>query len=165
MMQVTEEYINQTLGDMRVIWSKQTGRFVTKGGPKPKQGAKTQAVPTKPVTKPLIMVPMGLYHARAVVAEHFNILIYDFVKPGNARRLSNVRQIFYYICRKHIRKSFPEIAATAGRQDHSTVVHGYRKICGLLERGFPDIVQAVEAIEKKAGVDPTNGKAHRLKWA
>ena len=42
------------------------------------------------------------------------------------------RQVVMYLCRKHTSRSMPEIGKFLGGKDHTTVLHGARKIKHLL---------------------------------
>jgi chromosomal replication initiation ATPase DnaA len=49
----------------------------------------------------------------------------------SARRTAPVvyaRQVAMYLCKFHTIKSYPEIGRRLGGRDHTTVMHGYRKI-------------------------------------
>jgi len=67
-----------------------------------------------------------------LVADHYNVKISDLKSPRRLRVLAVPRQIAMYLCRKHVRSSFPELGLKFGGKDHSTVVHAVQKIEKLL---------------------------------
>ncbi|MCE9625879.1 MAG: chromosomal replication initiator protein DnaA [Deltaproteobacteria bacterium] len=67
-----------------------------------------------------------------LVADHYNVKISDLKSPRRLRVLTVPRQIAMYLCRKHVKSSFPELGLKFGGKDHSTVVHAVQKIEKLL---------------------------------
>ncbi len=67
------------------------------------------------------------------VAEYYNLNISDLKSPRRVRALAYPRQVAMYLCKKHVRSSFPEIGGKFGGKDHTTVMHACRKIEKLLE--------------------------------
>ena len=66
------------------------------------------------------------------VAEYYQIKIADLKSPRRMRGFSHPRQIAMYLCKKHLKVSFPEIGHKFGGKDHTTVIHACRKIENLL---------------------------------
>lgn len=62
------------------------------------------------------------------VADFYKIKLVDLMGKRRMRSLALPRQIAMYLCRKHIKSSFPEIGHKFGGKDHSTVVHACSKI-------------------------------------
>lgn len=62
------------------------------------------------------------------VAGHFKVKVADLKSPKRNRKYALPRQVAMYLCRDLCRLSFPEIGATFGGRDHSTVIHSCRKI-------------------------------------
>jgi chromosomal replication initiator protein len=63
-----------------------------------------------------------------VVADYYKINVQDI---KSARRMQSValpRQIAMYIARTKLKCSFPELGEKFGGKDHSTIIHGVRKI-------------------------------------
>ena len=67
-----------------------------------------------------------------VVAEFYKINISDLKSPRRTKSLAYPRQIAMYLCKKHVRSSFPEIGNRFGGKDHTTVMHACKKIERLL---------------------------------
>jgi chromosomal replication initiation ATPase DnaA len=62
------------------------------------------------------------------VAQHFKISTQDLKSPSRVAALAYARQIGFYLSRELTKKSFPHIGERFGGRDHTTVLHGYRKI-------------------------------------
>jgi chromosomal replication initiator protein len=67
------------------------------------------------------------------VADFYKLTISDLKSPRRLKTLAYPRQIAMYLCKKHVRSSFPEIGGKFGGKDHTTVMHACRKIERLLE--------------------------------
>lgn len=68
-----------------------------------------------------------------------NVQDCDFRSAGRCRKYVAARQLFYYMARKHTRHSYDEIGRRSGGKDHSTVMHGYRKIKASIDKYADDI--------------------------
>ncbi|TBN40334.1 chromosomal replication initiator protein DnaA [Paracoccus subflavus] len=66
------------------------------------------------------------------VAEHYNIRLADMVGPKRARNIARPRQIAMYLSKQLTSRSLPEIGRRFGGRDHTTIMHGIRKIEELL---------------------------------
>jgi chromosomal replication initiator protein len=62
------------------------------------------------------------------VSEHYNIRLSDMVGPKRLRSYARPRQIAMYLCKKLTTRSLPEIGRRFGGRDHTTVMHGVRRI-------------------------------------
>lgn len=62
------------------------------------------------------------------VAEHYNIRLADMMGPKRARNLARPRQIAMYLSKQLTNRSLPEIGRRFGGRDHTTIMHGVRKI-------------------------------------
>ncbi len=62
------------------------------------------------------------------VAEHYNIRLSDMIGPKRVRTLARPRQIAMYLCKQLTSRSLPEIGRRFGGRDHTTVMHGVRRI-------------------------------------
>ena len=58
----------------------------------------------------------------------------EFTSPRRNPRIVEARQVFYWIAKRFTNFSFPQIGRFAGRRDHSTVMHGFRKVDERLDR-------------------------------
>ncbi|WP_208348013.1 chromosomal replication initiator protein DnaA [Pseudaestuariivita rosea] len=66
------------------------------------------------------------------VSEHFNIRLSDMIGPKRVRNFARPRQIAMYLCKQLTSRSLPEIGRRFGGRDHTTVMHGVRKIEELI---------------------------------
>ncbi|PYG29597.1 chromosomal replication initiator protein DnaA [Pelagimonas varians] len=62
------------------------------------------------------------------VAEHYNIRLSDMIGPKRVRNFARPRQIAMYLCKQLTSRSLPEIGRRFGGRDHTTVMHGVRRI-------------------------------------
>ncbi|WP_110813430.1 chromosomal replication initiator protein DnaA [Pseudoroseicyclus aestuarii] len=62
------------------------------------------------------------------VSDHFNIRLSDLVGPKRLRSIARPRQIAMYLAKSMTSRSLPEIGRRFGGRDHTTVLHGVRKI-------------------------------------
>lgn len=62
------------------------------------------------------------------VSEHYNIRLADLIGPRRMRVLARPRQIAMYLAKTLTNRSLPEIGRSFGGRDHTTIMHGVRKI-------------------------------------
>jgi chromosomal replication initiator protein len=62
------------------------------------------------------------------VAEHYNIRLSDMIGPKRMRTIARPRQIAMYLAKNMTTRSLPEIGRRFGGRDHTTIMHGIRKI-------------------------------------
>ena len=83
-----------------------------------------------------------------VVAEHFNISPTDITSKKRKSEFVLPRQIVMYLCRTMTETSLAGIAKILGKKDHTTVIHGIKKITeGILDN--EELKSKVELIKKK----------------
>ncbi|MDP2600858.1 MAG: chromosomal replication initiator protein DnaA [Deltaproteobacteria bacterium] len=78
--------------------------------------------------------PCTIETVQQVVAKYYQISIADLKSPRRMRGFAHPRQVAMYLCKKHLKVSFPEIGYKFGGKDHTTVIHACRKIETLLEK-------------------------------
>lgn len=61
-----------------------------------------------------------------VVAEHYNVPPQEIMGVSRRARYAKPRQIFCWLCRVKLGKTFPEIGRFLGR-DHTTIIHAAQK--------------------------------------
>lgn len=66
------------------------------------------------------------------VAEHFNIRLSDLIGPKRVRTIARPRQIAMFLAKQLTSRSLPEIGRRFGGRDHTTIMHGVRKIEELM---------------------------------
>ena len=62
------------------------------------------------------------------VAEHYNIRLADMIGPKRSRNVARPRQIAMYLSKQLTSRSLPDIGRRFGGRDHTTIMHGVRKI-------------------------------------
>ena len=62
------------------------------------------------------------------VSEHFNIRLSDMIGPKRTRTIARPRQIAMYLSKQMTTRSLPEIGRRFGGRDHTTIMHGVRKV-------------------------------------
>jgi chromosomal replication initiator protein len=62
------------------------------------------------------------------VAEHYNIRLSDMIGPKRVRTFARPRQIAMYLCKQLTSRSLPEIGRRFGGRDHTTVMHGVKRV-------------------------------------
>jgi len=78
----------------------------------------------RPVTPELII---------NIVAEHFNITVSDIKSSKRSRDIAHPRQICMYLCRLMTNNSLQIIGSALGKNDHTTILHGEKKIKSELQ--------------------------------
>ena len=71
-------------------------------------------------------------HIQATVAALLDLTAEDLRSPKRGRRLVYARQLAMYLCRELTPHSLPAISSQFGGRDHTTVLHGHRKVRELL---------------------------------
>ena len=66
------------------------------------------------------------------VAEHYNVRLSDMIGPRRMRTIARPRQIAMYLAKHLTSRSLPEIGRRFGGRDHTTIMHGIRKIEELM---------------------------------
>ncbi|MFA5580763.1 MAG: chromosomal replication initiator protein DnaA [Paracoccaceae bacterium] len=62
------------------------------------------------------------------VAEHYNIRLSDMIGPKRVRAIARPRQMAMYLAKQMTSRSLPEIGRRFGGRDHTTVMHGVKRI-------------------------------------
>ncbi|MBM1220492.1 chromosomal replication initiator protein DnaA [Ponticoccus sp. SC2-23] len=66
------------------------------------------------------------------VSDHYNIRLSDLVGPKRLRIYARPRQVAMYLAKQHTSRSLPEIGRRFGKRDHTTVMHGIKRIEELM---------------------------------
>lgn len=62
------------------------------------------------------------------VSEHYNIRLSDMIGPKRVRTYARPRQVAMYLAKQMTSRSLPEIGRRFGGRDHTTVMHGVKRI-------------------------------------
>jgi len=68
------------------------------------------------------------------VSEHYNIRLSELIGPTRVRTIARPRQIAMYLCKTLTARSLPEIGRRFGKRDHTTILHGVKRIEELRAR-------------------------------
>ncbi len=66
------------------------------------------------------------------VSDHYNIRLSDMLGPKRVRTIARPRQVAMYLAKHLTSRSLPEIGRRFGGRDHTTVMHGVRRIEELM---------------------------------
>jgi len=94
---------------------------------------------TRPITPELI---------QEIVSETFALKIDDLKSKKRTRSIAYPRQIAMYLCRELTDLSLPKIGEIFGGRDHTTVLHGYDKICSELKKD-PSTQELINKIKER----------------
>lgn len=83
-----------------------------------------------------------------VVAEHFGVKPEDIVSKRRNSEFVQPRQVVMYLCNKYTDNSLANIGKILGKKDHTTVIHGIKKVTAELEIN-EEFKNKVEIITKK----------------
>jgi chromosomal replication initiator protein len=77
------------------------------------------------------------------VAEHYNIRLTDMSSARRARAVARPRQVAMWLAKELTSRSLPEIGRKFGHRDHTTVIHGVKRVHELMARdvGFAEDVE------------------------
>lgn len=82
------------------------------------------------------------------VSEYFHIKKEDLLGQKRKKHLVYPRQIAMFLCRTLIKSSFPTIAESFGKKDHTTILHAYDKIENEIKKS-DETRNHVENLKKK----------------
>lgn len=84
----------------------------------------------------------------SVVAEHFGVKSEDIVSKKRNSEFVQPRQVVMYLCRELTTVSQVNIGKILGKKDHTTVIHGVKKIEAEMETN-EELRSKIEIIKKK----------------
>lgn len=82
-----------------------------------------------------------------LVADYYQLKVNELKSARRMKHFAFPRQIAMYLCKKHIKSSFPEIGQKFGGKDHTTVMHACRKIDRQMKTD-PRLRDDIEFLEK-----------------
>ncbi len=85
---------------------------------------------------------------QSTTAGHFNIRLADMISPKRSKMIALSRQVAMHLCREHTQASLIDIGDAFGRRDHSTVLHGCKKIAEKIKQE-PDFARDVASINEQ----------------
>ena len=66
------------------------------------------------------------------VAEHYNVRLSDLIGPKRLRIIARPRQVAMYLSKQLTSRSLPDIGRRFGKRDHTTIMHGVKRIEDLM---------------------------------
>jgi len=76
---------------------------------------------------------LKIAHIKEEVASRYNLKYHDLEGSSRKKEISQARHIAIYLAREMTNQSFPAIGKQFGNRDHTTIMHSYFKIKGLIE--------------------------------
>lgn len=67
------------------------------------------------------------------VAQYFDLRVAELLSRRRTRAVAVPRQIAMYLAKELTTRSYPDLARRFGGRDHTTVIHGVRRIASLIE--------------------------------
>lgn len=83
-----------------------------------------------------------------IVAEHFNISTDQMISKNRSSEIAKPRQIAMYLCKNMTSSQLETIGALLGGRDHSTIIHGIKKITEEYKND-ENFNHLIETIKKK----------------
>ena len=71
---------------------------------------------------------VSLAEIQRKVADHYNIRLSELIGPRRTRNIARPRQVAMYLAKTLTQRSLPEIGRDFGGRDHTTILHGVRRI-------------------------------------
>lgn len=84
-------------------------------------------------------------------AAHYGVTVADIVSARRTAHVMKPRQMAMYIARITTLRSLPEIGRRIGGRDHTTILHGVRRIEGMIDSGDTALAEDAAAIRKRLG--------------
>jgi len=86
------------------------------------------------------------------VCDYYDVTKNDLFSERRTGILNIPRQITYYLLKEHTPWSLPRIGRLLGGRDHTTVLHGKRKIASMIAEGDEDIIREIAEMRATMGV-------------
>jgi chromosomal replication initiator protein len=85
------------------------------------------------------------------VATYYSLRLSELLGKRRNRSLAFPRQIAMFLCRKHVKSSYPEIGKSFGGKDHSTVLHAVTKINLSIQKDR-ELQRQIRQIEERLNI-------------
>lgn len=86
----------------------------------------------KPPIEPIMERMLTFNAIERGVCHNCNVSLTDLRGPLRYAKFKHARNICWYLLRKHTTLSYPQIGRRHSGRDHSTIIHGHRKLVELL---------------------------------
>jgi chromosomal replication initiator protein len=91
---------------------------------------------------------LSVEEIQRAVADHFGIKLSDLLSPRRARAVARPRQIAMFLSKELTDKSLPEIGRKFGGRDHTTIMHGVKRVTQL-SKDDPGVREDVEVLHRR----------------
>ncbi len=84
------------------------------------------------------------------VSEHYNIRLSELLGPTRQRVIARPRQVAMYLAKRLTTRSLPDIGRRFGKRDHTTIMHGVKRIEELMaddSQLAEDVAMLLRALE------------------
>ena len=98
--------------------------------------------------RPSLTRRASIQKIQKTVAQYFEITVKDITSKRRSQQIAYPRQIAMYLAREMTDLSLPEIGEQFGGRNHTTVIHGHKKIAELLKRD-EETAQVINLIRAK----------------
>ena len=95
--------------------------------------------------------PVSIQQILNAVCEFYRVSHTDVISQRRTQVCMVPRQVTMYLAKELTTKSYPQIGFFIGGRDHTTALHGYRKICRAVELD-PELAQEIALIREQLGV-------------
>ena len=101
-----------------------------------------------------IVIKNGLTCDRilSAVATYYGVATFELLSHRRSAQIVKPRHIAMYLCKELTGRSLPFIGQRMSGRDHTTIMHGVRKIARLVEAGDPEITSDVWELRRRLGV-------------
>lgn len=82
------------------------------------------------------------------VAQYYNLSLTDLISKRRTQAIVRPRHVAMYLARTLTTRSVPEIGRRFGDRDHTTILHGARRIADLMQSD-PDLAEDVQNISER----------------
>lgn len=107
--------------------------------------------------------PVPVWLIQKVVAEHFEVAMADLSSARRQQAIVWPRQIAMYLAKQLTPRSYPDIGNRFGGRDHTTALHGVRKVEWALGRVDSELLSARIAALKEIILERAEALARHLK--
>jgi len=119
--------------------------------PEPLDPPRTEEIKPRPVWFRILgLAQPTIRDIQAVVAEFYDHNLHALISPRKEMPLCRHRQIAMFLAKDLTQKSLPEIGRSFAGRDHTTILHGVRKIAKLMASD-PELADEIEEIKRRIG--------------
>lgn len=90
---------------------------------------------------------ISVHDVLQATARFYQLSLDDILSKRRTKDVSYIRQMAIYLAREETQASWPEIGDAFGGRNHSTMVHGYKKVAEEIETNS-DMRREVEDLRK-----------------